>query len=209
VSQDVSALQVYTSPLAVAQGSAWVGGASGDSAQYPMQYPLSFSVTIPKTLQLPASAYLDHPENFGGDFMDEISQLTSDDLMNCFAEAVNPPPPETNPQADDEGSSDSQITVIQPQVQHVVFRFLTKMRALVAKRRRQRGEVVSLSSQLDQRLRLRAYVSTFQIAKRKSCFTSCQCNFQRVPVVLSSNPSVLQDLNVPACLCLAFCVSCL
>ena len=202
-------MQVYTSPLAVAQGSAWVGGASGDSAQYPMQYPLTFSVTIPKTLQLPASAYLDHPENFGGDFMDEISQLTSDDLMNCFAEAVNPPPPETNTQADDEGSSDGQITVIQPQVQHVVFRFLTKMRALVAKRRRQRGEVVSLSSQLDQRLRLRAYVSTFQIAKRESHFTSCQCNFQRAPLMLSSNSSVLQDLKVPACLCQAVCDSCL
>ena len=109
--------------------------------------------------------------------MDEISQLTSDDLMNCFAEAVNPPLPEINTEADDEGSSDSQITVIQPQVQHVVFRFLTKMRALVAKRRMQRGEVVSLSSQLDQRLRLRACVSTFQIAKRESCFISCQSKF--------------------------------
>ena len=173
-----------------------------------MEYPLSFSVTIPDSLQLPASAYLNYPENFGGNVMDEISQLTSDDLMN-IAEAVNPPLPEINTEADDEGSSDCQIMVIQPQVQHVVFRFLTKMRALVAKRRMQRGEVVSLSSQLDERLKTRAYVCTFQIAKRESCFTSCQCNFRRVPVTLSSNHSVLQDLNVPACLCLAVCVSCL
>ncbi len=136
-----------------------------------MEYPLSFSVTIPDSLQLPASAYLNYPENFGGNVMDEISQLTSDDLMN-IAEAVNPPLPEINTEADDEGSSDCQIMVIQPQVQHVVFRFLTKMRALVAKRRMQRGEVVSLSSQLDERLKTRAYVCTFQIAKRESCFTS-------------------------------------
>ena len=174
-----------------------------------MEYPLSFSVTIPDSLQLPASAYLDHPENFGGNFIDEIGQLTSDDLMNCIAQAVNPPLPEVNTEADDEGSSGGQITVVQLQVQHVVFRFLTKMRALVAKRRRQRGEVVSLSSQLDQRLRLRAYVSTFQIAKRESRFTSCQCNFQRAPLMLSSNSSVLQDLKVPACLCLAVRYSCL
>ena len=174
-----------------------------------MEYSLSFSVTVPDSLQLPASAYLNYPENFGGNLIDEIGQLTSHDLMNCIAEAVNPPLPEINTEADDEGSSDSQITVIQPQVQHVVFRFLTKMRALVAKRRMQRGEVASLSSQLDQRLRLRAYVSTFQIAKRESHFTSCQCNFQRAPLMLSSNSSVLQDLKVPACLCQAVCDSCL
>ena len=175
-----------------------------------MQCPLCFSVTIPDSLQLPASAYLDHPENFGGNLIDDINQLTSDDL-NCLAEAVIPSLPDINTEADDEGSSDGQIIVIQPQVQYVMFRFLTKMRALVAKKRMQRGELVSLSNQLDQRLKLRACVSTFQIAKRESFFTSCQSNFQRVPVVLSSNPSVLQDahLNVPACLCLVVCVSCL
>ena len=203
MSQDVSALQAYSSsPLAVAQGSAWPGDASGGSAQFPIEYPLTFSVTIPDPLQLPASAYLDHPHNFAGNFINEISQLTSDDLRNCFAQAVNPPLRETNTDADDKGNSDDQITVIQPQVQHVVFRFLTKMRALVARRRMQRGEVVSLSSQLDQRLRLRACVSTFQIAKCESCFTSCQSNAQQVPVMLSSNPSLLQDahLNVPAIL---------
>jgi len=180
MSQDVSALQAYSSsPLAVAQGSPWIGP-QRDSAQFPMQYPLSFSVTIPDSLQLPASAYLDHPENFGATqwISDELSQLTSDDLRNCLAEAVTPQLPEVNTEPGDEGSSDDQITVIQPQVQHVVFRFLTKMRALVAKRRMQRGEMVSLSSQLDQRLRLRACVSTFQIAKCESCFTSCLSNFQ-------------------------------
>ncbi|KAL0038834.1 hypothetical protein WJX79_009982 [Trebouxia sp. C0005] len=165
VSQDVSTLQAYSSPLAVAQGSAWLGGASGGSTQFPMQCPLSFSVTIPDSLQLPASAYLDHPENFGGNLIDDINQLTSDDL-NCLAEAVIPSLPDINTEADDEGSSDGQIIVIQPQVQYVMFRFLTKMRALVAKKRMQRGELVSLSNQLDQRLKLRACVSTFQIAKR-------------------------------------------
>ena len=199
----MSALQAYSSsPLAAAQGSVWLGGASGGSPQFPIEYPLTFSVTIPDPLQLPASAYLDHPDNFAGNFISEISQLTSDDLRNCFAQAVNPQLPETNTEADDKGSSDDQITIIQPQVQHVVFRFLTKMRALVAKRRMQRGEMVTLSSQLDQRLRLRACVSTFQIAKCESCFTSCQSNTQQVPVLLSSNASLLQDahLNVPTIL---------
>ncbi|DBB00133.1 TPA: PSII 6.1 kDa protein, variant 3 [Trebouxia sp. C0004] len=195
VSQDVSALQAYSlSPLAVAQGSPWPGP-QGGSAQFPMQYPIPFSLTIPESLQLPASAYLDHPEKFQW-IGDEISQLTSDDLRNCLAEAVIPPLPETNTEA--EGNSDDEITVIQPQVQHVVFTFLTKMRALVARRRMQRGEMVSLSSQLDQRLRLRACVSTFQIAKRESCFTSCQINFQRVPVMLSSDPLQDAHLNEPA-----------
>ncbi len=149
-----------------------------------MEYPLSFSVTLPKSLQLPASAYLDHPENFRGNFTDDISQLTSDDSIKCFAEAVNPLLPETNMEADGEGSGDGQITVIQPHVQYLVFRFLIKLRTLVSKRRMQRGEVVSGSSQLDQRLRLRACVSRFQTAKRETCFTSCRSNVPSTQVRL-------------------------
>ena len=181
---DMSALRPYSSlPLAVAQGNSGLGPYSS-SAQFPMEsfplpIPLSFTVTIPDPLQLHPSAFLDHPDNFGAAqwINNEISQLTSDDLRNCFAEAAAPQLSNVTIEAEDQGSSEQQVAVIQPQVQHVVFRFLTKMRALVARRRVERGEMGSLSSQLDQRLRLRACVSTFQIAKCESscCQSQIQC----------------------------------
>ena len=181
IHDDMSALQPYSPlPLAVAQGNSGLGpynsSAQFPTEAFPMQIPLSFTVTIPDPLQLHPSAFLDHPDNFGAAewINNEISQLTSDDLKNCFAEAAAPQLSDVTIEAEDQSSSEQQVAVIQPQVQHVVFRFLTKMRALVARRRVERGEMRSLSSQLDQRLRLRACVSTFQIAKCESSFCK-QC----------------------------------
>ena len=167
-----ASVQLYSSPLPGAQTPSWVIP-DEVSVQFPMHIPPSFQFTsIPDPLQLQPSAYLTHPDNFNAAELigTEISELSPADLRNCFVEAQHLPQLEDGPEANDQGHDANQVEVIQPQVQHVVYRFLAKMRSLVARRRMERGEISSLSSEMDQRLRLRACVSTFQIAK---CECSC------------------------------------
>lgn len=152
--------------------------AAGQPSSLPNQFelPTHFHVhfpgspafsAIPRSLHQQPSNYLDFPPNVdaSGWFSDEMHGLSSDDVREYLASAQIPQQTAVHEEGDDATSGENQLAVIQPAIQHVVLSFLAKMRALVAKRRMQRGETASLSVQLDQRLRLCACVATWTRCK--------------------------------------------
>lgn len=90
-----------------------------------------------------------------------MSQLHSDNLRQSFAAARDPAQQEGGSDAGDHSSYQTQLGVVQPQVQHVVIRVVAKMRVLVRRKRTESGQMMCLSSQLDRRLSLRACLSTW------------------------------------------------
>ena len=88
---------------------------------------------------------------------EEISFVSQDDLMDCLAAAQIGLDGSDDADSQQQDTGPSQVLVLQPQVQHVVIVFLARMRALVVRRRLQRG--AATSTDLDQRLRQRAVLA--------------------------------------------------
>ncbi len=149
--------------------------AAGQPSSLPNQFerPTQFHLHLPAapaffpishSLQKQPSDYLDFPQDsdVSGWFSEEMHELFSADYL---ASAQTTQQTSVHEENDDASSDEYQLAVIQPAIQHVVLSFLAKMRALVARRRTQRGETTSLSLQLDQRRRLCLCVATWTRCK--------------------------------------------
>ena len=81
-----------------------------------------------------------------------LRHLSRDDIRNCLRSAKTPEP---EVPADEDAANQNQLAVVQPSIQHVVIRFVLKMRALARRRRVERGDIEGLPGHLERRLRLR------------------------------------------------------
>ncbi len=121
------------------------------------------SFATPYSHQQQPSNDLDFP--WDSDMSGWLSEgMTEVFLADCLASAQTTQQRSVHEAGAGASSGEKQLVVIEPAVQHVVLflaiSFLAKMRALVARRRTQRGDTTSLSLHLDQRQRLCLYVAT-------------------------------------------------
>ncbi|KAL0051911.1 hypothetical protein WJX82_004365 [Trebouxia sp. C0006] len=116
----------------------------------------------------PASELEGMGSDISGWNSEEMNEPFAMDVQDCLASAQTTQQTSVHEEGADASSGEDQLAVIQPAIQHVVLSFLAKMHALVARRRMQRGETMSLSLQLDQRRRLHQCVATWTKSVRQS-----------------------------------------
>ncbi len=139
-----------------------------NQSEHPTQFHLHLSASAasfatPYSHQQQPCEYLGDPQgsDISGWNSEEMNEPFAMDVQDCLASAQTTQQTSVHEEGADASSGEDQLAVIQPAIQHVVLSFLAKMHALVARRRMQRGETMSLSLQLDQRRRLHQCVATW------------------------------------------------
>ena len=131
-------------------------------------YPSNFVCTpVPRPIHQDTYV-LPQSDGAGDQSSEDFSLVNQNDLMDHLAAGRVGLEGRDDADSHQQGTGPSQILVLQPQVQHVVIIFLAKMRALVVRRRLQRGAATSTA--LDQRLRQRAVLARWARCKSPLLF---------------------------------------